>query len=270
VSGFLSGDVTSFAFCWRIERRDGVALGFTSHDRDLELEGFRYRSAPGISPSAIEAGDPLTGEAPDIGGALSSGSFTEDDLSAGRWDGARVKLFAADWRDPTQHVQIMRGELGPVTIERGRFSAELKGAGAAYDRPIVETTSPMCRAQFGDRRCRVGLSGYSALATIVSHSDQTIQIDRVEPVANGWGGGRVRWLDGPNAGLGIGILSSSGAELQLADAPAFEPVAGERVLIEEGCDKRFATCRGRFANADNFRGEPHLPGIDLLTRYPGE
>jgi hypothetical protein len=30
-----------------------------------------------------------------------------------------------------------------------------------------------------------------------------------------------------------------------------------------------ATCGGRFGNALNFRGEPYLPGIDLLTRYPG-
>jgi uncharacterized phage protein (TIGR02218 family) len=37
----------------------------------------------------------------------------------------------------------------------------------------------------------------------------------------------------------------------------------------EGCDKRLETCRDRFANTLNFRGEPHLPGNDLLTRYPG-
>ena len=41
------------------------------------------------------------------------------------------------------------------------------------------------------------------------------------------------------------------------------------VSLTEGCDKRFATCRTRFANSANFRGEPHLPGNDLLTRYPG-
>nr|WP_232014937.1 phage BR0599 family protein [Sphingopyxis sp. EG6] len=33
--------------------------------------------------------------------------------------------------------------------------------------------------------------------------------------------------------------------------------------------KQLATCRERFANAINFRGEAHLPGNDLLTRYPG-
>jgi uncharacterized phage protein (TIGR02218 family) len=44
---------------------------------------------------------------------------------------------------------------------------------------------------------------------------------------------------------------------------------GARIELREGCDKRFETCRDRFANATNFRGEPHLPGNDLLTRYPG-
>ena len=33
--------------------------------------------------------------------------------------------------------------------------------------------------------------------------------------------------------------------------------------------KSIATCAGRFGNTLNFRGEPYLPGVDLLTRYPG-
>nr|WP_258893257.1 phage BR0599 family protein [Sphingomonas sp. SUN019] len=45
--------------------------------------------------------------------------------------------------------------------------------------------------------------------------------------------------------------------------------AGRGGRMTEGCDKSVATCAGRFANVANFRGEPYLPGIDLLTRYPG-
>ena len=44
---------------------------------------------------------------------------------------------------------------------------------------------------------------------------------------------------------------------------------GVRVIVSEGCDRRLETCTARFGNAANFRGEPFLPGIDLLTRYPG-
>jgi hypothetical protein len=36
------------------------------------------------------------------------------------------------------------------------------------------------------------------------------------------------------------------------------------------CDKRFATCREVFANAENFRGYPDIPGEEFLLLTPGE
>ncbi|HYZ48258.1 MAG TPA: DUF2163 domain-containing protein, partial [Sphingomonas sp.] len=157
--GFLDLELASFALCWRVERQDGVALGFTAHDRDLVVDGFRYRSAPAIAPSAIEDGDPIEADALEVAGALTADAISEADLRAGRWDGAAVRLLAVDWSDPSQWVQIMRGELGAVALDRGRFSAELKGPGAVLERAIVEETSPLCRAELGDRRCRVDMAG---------------------------------------------------------------------------------------------------------------
>jgi uncharacterized phage protein (TIGR02218 family) len=60
-----------------------------------------------------------------------------------------------------------------------------------------------------------------------------------------------------------------GSQVSIRDRPRAAVVAGTVVEIREGCDKRFETCVARFDNAVNFRGEPHLPGTDLLTRYPG-
>lgn len=36
----------------------------------------------------------------------------------------------------------------------------------------------------------------------------------------------------------------------------------------ETCDKRWVTCRSRFANSANFRGFPDVPGDDFLTAVP--
>ena len=72
-------------------------------------------------------------------------------------------------------------------------------------------------------------------------------------------------LDGSSSGLVRRVLASDGSWLVL-DEP-LDVAAGARVRVREGCDKRFATCRDRFGNARNFRGEPHVPGGDLLTRY---
>ena len=65
------------------------------------------------------------------------------------------------------------------------------------------------------------------------------------------------------------VIAAEGTVLQLAEVPSFAVAGAVRVRLTEGCDKQLATCRDRFANAINFRGEAHLPGNDLLTRYPG-
>ncbi|WP_375291655.1 DUF2163 domain-containing protein, partial [Qipengyuania sp.] len=50
---FGDRELDTMAVWWRIWRADGVALGFTTHDRDLTFAGMRHRAAPGLTPSAI-------------------------------------------------------------------------------------------------------------------------------------------------------------------------------------------------------------------------
>jgi uncharacterized phage protein (TIGR02218 family) len=265
---FLDGELTTIALCWRVERRDGVTIGLTAHDRDLEIDGLVYRAAPGMTPSAIVRGAGLDADSMDVTGALTSAAISEHDLIAGRWDGARVALFATDWRAPGERVALGEGTIGAVEMAEGMLTAELRGAAFALERPVVEETSPECRAELGDRRCRVAMAGRRRFARVVSVDDAVVTLDRAEPVANAYGGGRLRWFGGANSGLEDGVARSEGAEVTLRRAPRFEG-AGALVELIEGCDKSLATCAGRFGNAANFRGEPYLPGIDLLTRYPG-
>ena len=95
----------------------------------------------------------------------------------------------------------------------------------------------------------------------------TLTLDR--EVGEQFAMGRVRYLSGENCGARSVILAASGNDLQVRDLPRGIVNPGCRVELREGCDKRLTTCASRFANAANFRGEPHLPGNDLLTRYPG-
>ena len=76
-----------------------MAIGLTAHDRDLVIDGLVHRAAPGMMPSAMVRGDGLEADTMDVGGALTSGAIGEAICSAGRWDGARVALFAVDWTD---------------------------------------------------------------------------------------------------------------------------------------------------------------------------
>ncbi|MEM8695165.1 MAG: DUF2163 domain-containing protein [Pseudomonadota bacterium] len=271
MADFLEGSLTTVAFCWRLARRDGVTLGFTTHDRDLTIDGLAYRAAPGMLPSAVNLSDGLEADSMDVSGALSSDAITADDLRAGRWDGAAVALFVTDWTAPDMAtVAVAHGELGAVSVEGGAFTAELRGPAATLDRPVNEATSPECRARFGDRRCRIDLASRTRITEIAAVIDErTVDVASAQGMANAYGYGRLRWIGGENGGLSSAILRSAGNRLTLREAPPFAIAAGTSIEIVEGCDRSFATCRDRFANAENFRGEPHLPGNDLLTRYPG-
>ena len=270
MTAFIDHLLTTVAFCWRLERRDGVALGFTTHDRDLEIEGLVYRAAPGMVPSAVTIGDGFEAGGLDVSGALTSDAISRDDLAAGRWDGAAVFLFACDWENGGATLPLARGEMGDVTVKGGGFEAELRGPAALLDRAAVEQTSPSCRAELGDRRCRVDMAGRTLLTRIAAvEEDDRVEVEAAATGANLYAFGRLRWLTGPNSGLDSAIAASDGALLTLREPPPSPAAVGDVIEIREGCDKLFATCTGRFANGLNFRGEPHLPGMDLLTRYPG-
>jgi uncharacterized phage protein (TIGR02218 family) len=141
---------------------------------------------------------------------------------------------------------------------------------APVRRPIAArnpSTSPHCRAELGDKACRVDLAGRTVRAAVVSCDAAEIELD--VDGDDRFLFGRLRYLSGANCGMDTVILGVDGATLRVRDMPRADVEIGTIVELREGCDKRVQTCSARFANAVNFRGEPHLPGMDLLTRYPG-
>lgn len=269
MSRWFEAPLTTLAFCWRLDRQDGVTLGFTSHDQPLRLGGLAYRATPGMVPSALERTSGLDAGSVQLRGAITSQAIRADDLVAGRWDRARLQLWAVDWQAPdTDPLLLVRGHLGRVDLADDQFSVELIGAPALLDQPATPTTTPQCRARLGDRQCRVDMAGRTMLAQALSQSGAEIVLDRDLP-AGAFVFGRLRWADGPMAGGADQIIAQAERHVTLVDAPALDWTGPVPVLLTQGCDRRLTTCATRFGNAVNFRGEPHLPGNDLLLRYGG-
>ena len=261
-------ELTTIAFCWKLERRDGAGLALTSHDRPLDVAGICFQPAPGMVPAAVRAELGLLPSSSEVAGSLSSAAISEADIQAGRWDGAALQLFAVDWEHPDDEtIILLEGELGQVSSSAGRFEADLVGVGAKLQRPVCPATSPECRAELGDAACRVDMAGRRLRARVVSTEQHAILID--EDAGDRFRFGQLRVLGGGANGQRRRILSVDGRRLSLRSAPVGQIAAGTAVELVEGCDKRLESCASRFANAVNFRGEPHLPGNDLLTRYPG-
>lgn len=259
----------TIAMLWRVERRDGIALGFAAHDRDIIVDHVRYHAAPGMLPSAIEIDDGLDPLDMDIAGALSHDLIRSDDLAAGRWDHAAVRIGLIDWHEPGEGAGwFWNGHLGAVSMEGNGFSAELRGLKAQLDQPFVPVASPSCRAEFCGLGCGLSRAAYEHVGVVDTATDDALVFAGVDgAAASGFVHGSVRWISGRNAGLRADIIASTEAGLQIDGALLHSPQPGDRAVLLEGCDKSLATCAGRFGNARNFRGEPHLPGNDLLTRF---
>jgi uncharacterized phage protein (TIGR02218 family) len=253
---------------WRVIRRDGVTLGFTAHDRDLWFDGVLHRSAPGMIPSAIRRSADFEPDSAEVQGALSHDSISATDLAAARFDGARVLIGLVDWESLERHV-IYRGSIGTVTEEAGSFTAALESRKLELQRDPVPRTSPSCRAAFCGPGCTLSAARFSHDGALTSFDAAANSVSLTTTVTpTNLIGGTLRWFDGPYAGQPMGVVALNGTALVL-DTPLDQaPPLGARITVREGCDRTLETCATRFGNAINFQGEPHLPGNDLVTRYP--
>jgi uncharacterized phage protein (TIGR02218 family) len=170
-----------------------------------------------------------------------------------------------------------RGYIGEITRSGGAFTAELRGLADKLNRPFGRIFHPRCSAVLGDHACSVDLAlGPFAFDGTVSAWGEPMRVAIVAATgpADGWfAGGRIVVNSGPANGLAAHIrhdkaLSDGARELSLWDTFGIAPAAGDLVRVEAGCDKSFATCSAKFANALNFRGFPDIPGEDWLVAVP--
>ncbi|MCA0979069.1 DUF2163 domain-containing protein [Qipengyuania flava] len=264
---FFAGELDNAASWWRIYRRDGVTLGFTTHDRDLYFGGILHRAAPGMLPSAIRQSILLDDDEAEVDGALAHDTIRGEDIAAGQFDGARIVCGVADW-ESLEHAVLYTGAIDTLLRESGTFSARLRSAKADLDVDPVPRTSPSCRARFCGPGCNLSASRFTSRAVLAALDPigNRARFDLAAPSL--YVEGELRFIDGPQAGIAFAILALDESGFTL-DRPLDAGVMpGMRALLRQGCDRTIAACAERFGNAINFQGEPHLPGSDLLAQYP--
>ncbi len=208
------------AYGWRLERRDGVTLGFTSHDRDIDHDGLLLRASPGMKPTTIVSSLGLDNDGLDVRGALTADAIRGEDLVAGRWDAAYLEIFLFDWADPGAGRRLLAsGELGAVSFSGDVFKAEFLGLKRVLDRAVVPQTSPSCRASFCDAACGLNRRRFRHLATVQGADGNRLLLDTPNSVvANGFAYGSIRWLDGPNCGLVSDVWASDASRRDFAES----------------------------------------------------
>ena len=274
LAAHLAGDATTTCHCWRVTRRDGALLGFTDHDRDLFVDGTLFLAASGFQGGEVEAAAGLGASVDAVTGGFSSEVISEEDLAAGLYDGARVERHLVNWDAPEEHMLLDMREVGEVTRSGAAFSAELRSIAHRLAQPQGRVYNRRCDAVFGDARCRADPAVWQASGSVLAVLDaSTIRVGGLGGFAHGFFRlGMLTLGDGRRLDVEDDRLMPDGSRqfsfwLPLEGAPGEALAPGQGFTVMAGCDKTFATCRGRFENQLNFRGFPHVPGSDFAYSY---
>jgi uncharacterized phage protein (TIGR02218 family) len=272
----LDSGATTLCWCWKITRNDGAVQGFTEHDVDVAFDGVSYLAASGFTASEVDSTLALAIDNLTVTGALSSDTLNADDLAAGLYENASIEIWRVNWANPDQRVLIRKGNLGEVKRGQTAFAAELRGLAAQLNQATGRVFGYSCDADLGDARCTIALTGGAfngSGAVTVANDNRSFLVSGLDSFANAWfTGGKLTWTNGANAGRAMEVkrhgASSLGVSIELWLSMSEAVAPGDTFAITAGCDKQFATCKAKFANAANFRGFPYMIGNDAVMSYP--
>ena len=274
----LQGDSLFQATCWRLERKDGVVLGFTNHDFPIDIDGLRYQPETGASANAVSRNVDLSQDNSKLESILDSSAITEADIIGGRYDEAIITEASINYLNPPNTLEegivLVYGEIGEISNTKYRYTAEIVGLDSLLNRSVSVTTAPVCRATFGDASCKKDLSSLTWTNVSITNviSSETIEISypsgaNEELVRDGF----LVVESGDNEGFSRDIRSVNGSAIALFEPLPFALTTNDTIKLVAGCNKTFASCEG-YNNIENFQGIPthgnFAPNSDWILSSP--
>lgn len=275
--------VTQRCQLWKIKRRDGVILTFTSHDQDvLWGDGRTYKACNSLNPSASESASNLGSVGNiELEGLISHDDITEEDLYGGLYDDAFVEVWLVSWADVTDTPKrLAAGWTGELSQGESGFRMEVVGPGARLEQQaLVQQYTPGCRRVFGSPQgelapggCGVNIEALKVSGIVQDAPNRGVFAADVaaSSAPSQWPNGKVTWTSGRNAGTTQEVKTvdfGSGVIVLWVPAP-FLPEYGDTFDLYPGCDlAKLGGCTV-YDNVVNFGGFPDVPGPDALMETP--
>lgn len=273
LTGHIAGDAHRLCAMLRINLVDGTTLAFTDHNEELSFDlgdgVTTYSPGTGILPSDLSLSAGFDADDMEISGPIGD-VVSASDIVGGRFDDATVRYFLVNWSDLSQGAaKLVKGWVVQATVEGSKFKLLLHSEISRFAQSVGKVITGYCDADFGDTRCtKVPVT---VAATVTAATDGIgFTVSFTGSYANDFfNKGTVTFLTGALAGvrpIEIYDWTSGGAVTLLFPAPD-TPHIGDTLTLTQGCGKTRTDCMG-FANIDNFRGFPDVPGTDQLLRYP--
>lgn len=269
----LAGAVTTLSFLWNITRTDATEFYFTDADADIVYDGNTYKSLNAGELSSFQQATQLAVDNFDFMAILDSSNIDRDDVIAGLFDHATVRVYLIN-RESTADgvVSLARGVLGKTNIiNENSATIEFRSLTQLLQQTIGHTAGHECDADLGDTRCGVTLATYTETGTLDGVTDNVVFADSARAEADDYFNyGLLTWTGGNNNGIGMEVkdfANATGTFTLVAPMP-FTVQVGDTYSVYRGCDKIRTTCKDVFSNLVNFRGTPDIPGFDMVAHIP--
>ncbi len=272
----LSSGTTNLCHIVTITRTDGTILRLTDHDTDVVVSGNTYVRDNSVAVAAITSSANNGIQATNCNVIFSDNGISEVDVARGVYDKAIMEFAVVDYEHPEYgKIILLTGLLSTMTVTNRRSGQfEIRGLLTRGDTRIGEYYSAQCRADLGDARCTVSLAAFTTTGTVTTVETQgKIRATLGADFANGFfTHGVMTFTSGDNTGISMEILNQFAYDVVedsmfLALRMPYDIQVGDTFDLVAGCDKTPDTCRVKFSNIKNFRGEPFVPGPDYISDF---
>lgn len=274
----FAGMALTVCTCVKLERTDGVVMGFTNIASTITYEGVDYIPQSTLQATVTHASSDTGVDNLDITGILDDERILARDVSNGVYRRAKITIFRLNYNDLTMgHIVTFSGYIGRISmVDDNQFTAEVLSLSSLLNQSVGSETSSICRCRkFGDGQCKVVLASYQhvrSISGVDSNKEMTFGSDTH---ATGYfDNGLILFTTGVNAGLSREVKAHTlvAGEAHVVTRLSFpeDVEVGDEAVLTRGCDFTFETCRDTYNNAINFRGEPHLPGTETILKVGRE
>jgi len=299
--GHFGLGTTTLAMLWKVVRQDGTKFGFTTHDQDIVYndgtDTVTYLAGSGMTNTANASKSDASPDNLEVTGFLQADSIAEADVRSGLWDNANIYIRVVNYNDLTMgDIKLRSGTTGEIKMANGIFTAEIRGLTQQLTTIIGQLYGPLCRAELFSNPgggsggadiidptshylCMLNAATYRQSGSVASSSDAVHITPNsgltmvgsstpTTPAPAGWfSDGIIHFTSGVLSNYTFEIKSWDGTTLTMYLPLPFQPAASDTFTIEPGCNKG-SDCQAKFNNIVNFRGEPQIPGNDLILLYP--
>lgn len=187
----------------------------------------------------------------------------------GALDGATVRLqrlFMPTWGDVSLGtVLLFEGRIASLEVGRTEarlhVNSRLEVLNIQMPRNLYQ---PGCLNTLFDASCTLVKASNGTSAVVTSASSKTTINCGLAQAAGFFDLGTITFTSGINNGVSRSVKSYAPGVIYLIAPLLIAPSVSDTFTAYAGCDKKQATCSGKFSNLVNFRGFPFIPAPESV------